>query len=132
MSIYLDHNASAPIEASVLDRMIEVYQTSYGNADSRTHGHGDSARQVVEKARAQVADILKISPSEVFFTSGATESNNIALQGLKQYAFETGKKHIVTTSIEHKAILETTKHLQMEGFEIDYVSPGPSGSLRWL
>lgn len=86
--------------------MIKVYKNVIGNADSRTHIFGDEARLVVEKARNEVADLLGINKDEVFFTSGATESNNIVFQGLIEYANETGKKHIVTTSIEHKAILE--------------------------
>lgn len=127
MSVYLDFNASAPIDPRVLDYMIEVYKTSYGNADSRTHDFGESARKVVEDARAQFADLLGIKKDEIFFTSGATESNNIALQGLRAYANETGKKHIITTSIEHKAVLETAKHLKNEGFEVDFVDPDESG-----
>ena len=107
MSTYLDYNASAPIDQRVLDVMIEVYQGTIGNADSRTHNHGEAARLVVENARKQVAELLGISPGEVYFTSGSTESNNIAIQGLMEYAEKTGKKHIITTSIEHKAILET-------------------------
>lgn len=106
MSIYLDYNASAPIDPDVLDVMIDVYKNYIGNADSRTHEFGDSARNLVETARKQVASLLRISPSEVFFTSGATESNNIAIQGLESYAAESGKNHIITSSIEHKAVLE--------------------------
>lgn len=101
MSVYLDYNASAPIDQRVLDEMILTYQNKVGNADSRTHFFGEEARSVVENARKQVASLLGISSNEVFFTSGATESNNIALQGLKEYAEKTGKKHIITTSIEH-------------------------------
>ena len=82
MSIYLDYNASAPIAPAVLQVMVDVYQNRSGNADSRTHSYGDEARAVVETARKQVASLLGISPSEVFFTSGATESSNIAIQGL--------------------------------------------------
>lgn len=129
MSIYLDYNSSAPIDGRVLDVMVDVYKNIIGNADSRTHGHGESARKIVEHARKQVASILKINKDEVIFTSGATESNNIALQGLKDYAYSTNKKHIITTSIEHKAVLETAKALQKQGFEVDYVSPDLSGRI---
>ena len=127
MSVYLDYNASAPIDFRVLDYMVEIYKGTLGNADSRTHDFGESSRQVVEKARNEVANLLSIKKDEVFFTSGATESNNIALQGLKEYAELTGKKHIITSSIEHKAVLETTKHLQQLGFEVDYVDPERDG-----
>ena len=127
MSVYLDYNASAPIDSRVLDYMVEIYKGTLGNADSRTHEFGESSRQVVEKARNEVANLLSIKKDEVFFTSGATESNNIVLQGLKEYAELTGKKHIITSSIEHKAVLETTKHLQQLGFEVDYVDPERDG-----
>ena len=127
MSVYLDYNSSTPIDERVLDYMVEVYRTSYGNADSRTHTFGDAARQVVETARKQVASILCVMSDEVFFTSGATESNNIAIQGLKEYALQTGKKHIITSTIEHKAVLETVKHLEKEGFEVSWVHPEKNG-----
>lgn len=127
MSVYLDYNASAPIDSRVLDYMVEIYKGTLGNADSRTHDFGETSRQVVEKARNEVANLLSIKKDEVFFTSGATESNNIVLLGLKEYAELTGKKHIITSSIEHKAILETTKHLQQLGFKVDYVAPERDG-----
>jgi cysteine desulfurase len=127
MGIYLDYNASAPIAPRVLEVMIDVYKNSYGNADSRTHDHGDHARQIVENARKQVASLLRVNASEVFFTSGATESNNIAIQGLDEYANKTGKKHIITSAIEHKAVLETVKAMQHKGFEVDIVRPDLSG-----
>ena len=121
MSVYLDYNASAPIDQRVLDEMIFTYQNKVGNADSRTHFFGEEARSVVENARKQVASLLGISSNEVFFTSGATESNNIVLQGLKEYAEKTGKKHIITTSIEHKSILETAKYMELNGYEVDFI-----------
>lgn len=127
MSIYLDYNASAPIDSRVLESMIEVYKKAIGNADSRTHNYGENARRIVEDARKQVASLLGVSSGEVFFTSGATESNNIAIQGLAEYAEETGKKHIITLSIEHKAVLETVKAMENIGFDIDVVDPDSSG-----
>lgn len=127
MSVYLDFNASSPIDERVLDYMIDVYRHSYGNADSRTHDFGNQARTIVEEARSQVAAILSVQKDEVFFTSGATESNNIALQGLRDYALATGKTHIITSAIEHKSVLETVKRMGQEGFKIDYVTPSLSG-----
>lgn len=127
MSTYLDYNASAPIDSRVLDHMIEVYKGTVGNADSRTHNHGEKAREVVEYARGQVADLLGVTSGEVFFTSGSTESDNIAIHGLKEYAKRTGKKHIITSAIEHKAVLETVKAMGREGFEADIVSLDRSG-----
>lgn len=130
MSIYLDYNASAPIDERVLDCMITVYRDSIGNADSRTHGYGEKARVIVENARSQVASILNVSKDEVFFTSGATESNNIVIQGLRKYGEQAGKKHIITTSIEHKAVLETVKSMKEFGFDVEFVDPDASGRIQ--
>lgn len=129
MSIYLDYNATTPIDSRVLDAMVDVYRNHPGNADSRTHDFGESARQITEKARQQVADLLKVSPTEVFFTSGATESNNIAIQGLEEYAKTIEKKHIITTAIEHKAVLNTVKALEKKGFRVDLIKPDISGRI---
>lgn len=127
MSVYLDFNSSAPIDGRVLDYMIDIYKNTVGNADSRTHDFGDNARKVVENARIQVARLLDTNKDEVFFTSGATESNNIAIQGLKEYGLREGKKHIVTTSIEHKAVLESVKAMEKDGFEVNFLDPDFSG-----
>lgn len=130
MAIYLDYNASAPIDKRVLDYMNKVYMNSYGNADSRTHNYGDNARKIVEEARQNVALMLGRNKDEIFFTSGSTESNNIAILGLKKYAEKTGKKHIITSTIEHKAILESVKSLEDEGFQVDYVKPQSNGRIN--
>lgn len=127
--IYMDYNATTPIDERVLDVMIDVYKNAPGNADSRTHNYGDKARKVTENARHLVAELLGVSSDEVFFTSGATESNNIAIQGLCEYAETTGKKHIITTSIEHKAVLNTAKEMEARGFEVDYINPNASGRI---
>ena len=127
MSVYLDYNATTPIDPRVLDFMIEIYRNDPGNADSRTHDFGEQARIVTENARKQVAELLGVTPEDVFFTSGSTESNNIAIQGLREYAASTGKKHIITTSIEHKSVLNTVKYMESQGFDVDYVSPDLSG-----
>lgn len=127
MGIYLDYNASAPIDERVLDAMVDVYKNAYGNSDSRTHDYGDRARSKVENARGQVASLLGVDNSEVFFTSGSTESNNLAIRGLIDYANATGKKHVITSAIEHKAVLETVRSLEKEGFRVDFVSPDVDG-----
>lgn len=129
MSLYLDYNASAPIDPRVLDVMIDVYRNSIGNADSRTHGFGENARGIVENARHQVAQLLGVNTDEVFFTSGATESNNIAIQGLRDYALKTGRTHIITSSIEHKAVFETVKAMEAVGFETTFVDPNRLGRI---
>lgn len=127
MSIYLDWNASAPIAPEVVETMMEVYRNQIGNADSRTHAYGEAVRAVVEHARKQVAALLGVTSAEVFFTSGATESSNIAIQGLAAYAEQSGKRHIITSAIEHKAVLETVKAMGRRGFAVDIVAPEPSG-----
>ena len=130
MSVYLDYNASTPIDSRVLDVIISVFKNHIGNADSRTHSFGESARTVVEDARARVASLLNVASNEIIFTSGATESNNIAIQGLREYAEKTGKKHIITTAIEHKSVIETAKRLALEGFDVDIISPDISGKVN--
>ena len=130
MSVYLDYNASTPVDERVLECMIDVYRNHIGNADSRTHQFGEDARSIVELARKQVADLLGVNADEVFFNSGATESNNIAIQGLREYAENSGKNHIVTTAIEHKAVLETVKQLEKEGFMVDFIAPDQSGRVK--
>ena len=127
MSIYLDWNASAPIAPEVVETMMEVYRNQIGNADSRTHAYGEAVRAVVEHARKQVAALLGVTSAEVFFTSGATESSNIGIQGLAAYAEQSGKRHIITSAIEHKAVLETVKAMGRRGFDVDIVAPEPSG-----
>ena len=130
MSLYLDYNASSPVDSQVIDIMFDVYRNVVGNADSRTHEYGDRARDIVETSRKKVANLLQISSSEVFFTSGATESNNIAIQGLRDYAASTGKKHIITSGIEHKAVLETVRAMEKNGYEVDFVKPDISGRIN--
>lgn len=130
MSIYLDYNATTPIDEHVLAEMIHVYRNNVGNSDSRTHDYGERARSVVENARKQVASLVGVEPGEVFFTSGATESNNIAIQGLEEYAKKNGKKHIITSAIEHKAVLESAKAMKSRGFDVDIVNPDLSGRVN--
>ena len=129
MSVYLDFNSSAPIDERVLNTMIEVYRNAIGNPDSRTHDFGDDARKIVEKSREELSSVLSVNSDEVFFTSGATESNNIALQGLIDYGQKYKKKHIITSSIEHIAVLETAKALEKIGFKVDYVQPDIDGRI---
>ncbi|BBH26286.1 putative L-cysteine desulfurase [Intestinibaculum porci] len=129
MAIYLDYNASAPIHPDVLKIMIDVYTNHYGNANSRTHDFGSEANKIVTYAREQLASMLGVKKDEIFFTSGSTESDNIAIQGLKEYGVTHNKKHIITSSIEHHAVLNTCKHLEKEGFKVDYVEPDENGRI---
>ena len=111
MAVYLDYNASAPIDERVLERMVDVYRSHYGNADSRTHIFGTDAKEIVSSARKTIAEILAVDSTDVFFTSGATESNNMAILGLLEHAQKTGRNHFITTAIEHKSVLEARELL---------------------
>ncbi len=130
MGIYLDYNASAPLDPRILDVMNNAYRNAFGNADSRTHNYGDKARETVENARKQVSSLLGIETDEVFFTSGSTESNNIAIRGLVEHGINSGKKHVITSSIEHKSVLETVKSLTSIGFDVDIVNPNGDGRIQ--
>jgi cysteine desulfurase len=125
--IYLDCNATTPIEPSVCDKVSHFLEEEMGNSASRTHVWGMRAKQAVQVARHQVADVVKAKNDEVIFTSGATESNNIALLGLARYGEKTAKKHIVTTKIEHKSVLEPLAYLREHDFEISYVPVDKKG-----
>lgn len=127
MVAYLDCNATTPLDPAVRDVMLHYFDVEYGNAGSRTHEFGARAKRAVQEAREQVACVVEASPDEVIFTSGATESNNIALLGLAPFGEANGKKHIVTTAIEHKAVLEPCQELERRGFEVTYVEPSSDG-----
>jgi cysteine desulfurase len=117
--IYLDYNATTPLDPRVFDVMKEWYLGPPANSSSRTHVYGQRANDAVEHARAQVAEVVAGKPEEIIFTSGATESNNLAILGLAAHGEATGKKHIVSTAIEHKAVLEPLQFLSKKGFEIE-------------
>lgn len=130
MAVYLDFNASAPIDERVLNCMIDVYRSHYGNADSRTHIFGTDAKEIVNASRRKIAEILNVDSMDVFFTSGSTESNNMAILGLLEFARETGRNHFITTSIEHKSVIEGMKFMQRQGCVVDFVSPDSSGRIK--
>lgn len=130
MSLYLDYNASAPILPEVLEVMVDVYKNIPGNADSHTHIFGTNAQKLVQISRNTIAEIIGVDQSEVIFTSGSTESNNTVILGIEKYAEQTGKKHIITTAIEHKTIIEPLKYLEKKGFKVDYVKPDVSGRIN--
>ena len=124
LPIYLDYAATTPVLPEVAERMIEclTFEGNFGNPASRSHSYGWKAEEAVETAREQVADLIKADPREIVWTSGATESNNLALIGVAQFYKNKGK-HIITSKIEHKAILDTCRYLETEGFEITYIQP---------
>ncbi len=129
MTVYLDFNATTPVLPEVADLVYKLMVEEYGNPGSRTHELGVAAKRAVEVARAQVASIVDADKSEVIFTSGATESNNLAILGLRDYAEQTGKKHIITSKVEHKAVLEPIEHLEQNGFEVTYLDVTASGAV---
>jgi cysteine desulfurase len=125
--LYLDYNATTPLDPRVFEAMTPYFLEEVGNAGSRTHVYGQRAKEATEKARGQVARLLDAKPEEIIFTSGATESNNIALLGLARYGLEAGRKHILASAIEHKAVLEPLGRLAELGFEVDLVPVTPGG-----
>lgn len=124
---YLDHNATTPVDPRVADEVMKFMLLEFGNAGSRTHTFGQTAKERVQLARAEIAELLTCDPAEVIFTSGATESNNLAILGLAPHGETNGRRHIVSTLIEHKAVLEPLAELAKKGFEVDLVAPGPGG-----
>jgi len=129
MPVYLDCNATTPIDPEVEKEFLFFIREEFGNAGSRTHEYGTRAKQAVQKARDQVAALVKAQREDVVFTSGATESNNLAILGLREHGHKTGRKHIVSTAIEHKAVLEPLEFLAKQGFEVTLLSPEPDGAV---
>lgn len=124
LPIYFDYAATTPVLPEVAERMMAclTFEGNFGNPASRSHSYGWKAEEAVETAREQVADLIKADPREIVWTSGATESNNLALIGVAQFYKNKGK-HIITSKIEHKAVLDTCRYLETEGFEITYIEP---------
>ncbi|MFN3382647.1 MAG: cysteine desulfurase family protein, partial [Runella zeae] len=126
LPVYLDYNATTPVDSRVLETMLPWFSEHFGNAASRTHLYGWTAEEAVANARKQVAKLLNVNPKEVVFTSGATESNNLAIKGLFEKKSVQGK-HIITVATEHKAILDTCHHLEEWGAEVTYLVPSSDG-----
>lgn len=125
--VYLDYAATTPVDPRVAEIAMRTMTEEFGNAGSRTHLFGSRAKAIVEVARQQVADALGCAPNEVVFTSGATEADNIAILGIAERARALGKMHIISTAIEHKAVLEPLAKLATRGFEITLLPPGRRG-----
>lgn len=124
--IYLDHNATTPCDPRVVDAMIPYFTQSFGNAASRNHPFGWQAEEAVDYAREQVARLVGADPKEIIFTSGATEGDNLAIKGVYEMYASKGN-HIITCNIEHKAVLDTCKHIEKEGGEVTYLKVKPNG-----
>ena len=130
MPTYLDCNATTPLDPAVRAVVLRFLDEDYGNEGSRTHEYGARAKQAVQRARDQVAAVVGARRDEVIFTSGATESNNLAILGLRTAAEGAGRRHIVTTQIEHKAVLEPCGLLEEGGFSITRVGLGAAGAVE--
>ena len=128
LPIYFDYSATTPVDPRVAQKMVEclTLDGNFGNPASRSHLFGWKAEESVENARRQVADLLNADPREIVWTSGATESNNLAIKGAAHFNHKKGK-HIITSKIEHKAVLDTCRQLEREGFEVTYLDPTPEG-----
>lgn len=124
---YLDAAATTRVDPRVAEVVLHWMTEDFGNAGSRTHEYGSRAKRGVQQSRQYLASTFGAEPDELVFTSGATESNNIALLGLAPHGEQSGRRHIITSAIEHKAVIEPLEHLQSLGFEVDFIEPGLSG-----
>jgi len=128
LPIYMDYSATTPVDPRVAARMIPYLTEKFGNPASRSHAFGWEADEAVELARAQVASLVNADPKEIVWTSGATESNNLAIKGAAHF-YQGKGKHIITMRIEHKAVIDTVRELEREGFAATYLDPEPNGLL---
>ncbi len=126
--IYLDYSATTPVDPRVAKKMVPFLFERFGNPASRSHSYGWDAEEAVENARAQVARLAGADPKEIVWTSGATESNNLAITGAARFHRDKGR-HLITMTTEHKAVLDTMRHLEREGFAVTYLPPQPNGLL---
>ena len=129
LPIYMDYHATTPVDPRVLEAMLAFFNERFGNAASRNHPFGWEAEEAVEKARKQVADLIGASAKEVVFTSGATESDNLAIKGVAEMYREKGN-HIITCVTEHKAVIDTCKRLEKEGYRVTYLPVQKDGLIR--
>src|SRR3954467_12211869 len=128
LPIYMDYGATTPVDPRVVDAMIPWLREHFGNPSSRSHAWGWEAEEAVERARGQVAALIGADPREIVWTSGATESNNLAIKGAAQF-YKTRGKHLITVKTEHKAVLDTMRALEREGFEVTYLDVQEDGML---
>ena len=131
MRLYFDYQATTPLDKRVLNEMMLTMTTEFGNAHSKSHSFGWEAEKLVEKAREQVANVIGADAKDIIFTSGATESNNLAIKGVARFNKTDKKNHIITVQTEHKCVLESCKYLELkEGFNVTYLSVGNDGLIN--
>ena len=128
LPVYLDYSATTPVDPRVVDKMVPYLRERFGNPASRSHSYGWEAEKAVEEAREQVARLVNADPREIIWTSGATESSNLAIKGAAHFYKEKGR-HLVTVKTEHKATLDTMRELEREGYEVTYLDVRPDGLL---
>jgi cysteine desulfurase len=126
LPIYLDYSATTPVDPRVAEKMIPYLTEKFGNPASRSHAFGWEAEKAVEDAREQIAALVNCDAKEIVWTSGATESNNLAIKGAAQFYKGKGK-HLITVKTEHKAVLDTCRELERHGFEVTYLTPQDNG-----
>jgi cysteine desulfurase len=126
LPVYLDYNATTPCDPRVVETMLPYFTHDFGNAASRNHSFGWKAEEAVDRGREQVAQLIGADPKEIIFTSGATEADNLAIKGVYE-AYAAKGNHIITTNIEHKAVLDTCKHLEKRGADVTYLPVNKSG-----
>ncbi|HYN38491.1 MAG TPA: aminotransferase class V-fold PLP-dependent enzyme, partial [Rhodospirillales bacterium] len=124
--IYLDYQATTPTDPRVVEAMLPYFTDMFGNPHSRNHRYGWDAEEGVEQARAQIAAIIGANEKEIIFTSGATESNNLAIKGVARF-YKDKKRHIITCVTEHKCVLDSCRHLELEGFRVTYLPVQQNG-----
>lgn len=129
--IYFDYSATTPVDPRVVEKMVEclTLEGNFGNPASRSHMFGWKAEEAVEQARQYVADLINCDPREIVWTSGATESDNLAIKGIAHF-YQSKGKHIITSKIEHKAVLDSCRQLEREGFEVSYLDPDEKGLIH--
>ena len=128
LPIYMDYSATTPVDPRVVDKMIPYLREQFGNPASRSHSYGWAAEHAVEEARENVAKLVNADPREIIWTSGATESDNLAIKGAAHF-YKSRGKHVITVKTEHKAVLDTCRELEREGFEVTYLDVKPDGLL---
>src|SRR5579872_3998088 len=128
LPIFMDYHSTTPVDPRVVEAMLPYFTQHFGNAASRNHSFGWAAEKATDTAREQIASLIGATPKEIVWTSGATESDNLAIKGAAEFYRDRGN-HIITSQTEHKAVLDTCKRLEKQGFEVTYLAVEPDGTV---